>query len=495
MTHVHLIGIGGTGLSAIARVLLESGYSVSGSDRQLSPLAQAVQEAGAHVFIGHKAENIAGADIVVRSSAIPDANPEVAAAREAGLPVLKRADFLGRLMEGRLGIGVAGTHGKTTTTAMLAWILSELEQDPTFIIGGVSQNLGVNARAGSGYIFLIEADEYDRMFLGLSPQVAVVTNIEHDHPDCYPTEESFFAAFRDFAGRVLPGGLLLGCQEDLGAARLLNEVGTAGIQTRAYATDAGAAGLPACEYLARDLAPNGKGGFSFRFTAGMIAGLNGARQEDKPAPEVPVDLRVPGRHNVLNATAALAVIHHLGLPLDHAARALGDFTGVGRRFQVVGEAQGVTVIDDYAHHPTEVRATLEAARERYLERRIWAVWQPHTYSRTLGLLEQFAAAFDAVDRVVVTGIYAARETPPDGMKPEEVGEQVVAAIRIPGARFIQGLEQAADFLLEELRPGDVVLVLSAGDATRISQRISQALSGAEGRQPARSGGDAGERRS
>lgn len=493
MTHVHLIGIGGTGLSAIARVLLESGYSVSGSDRQLSPLAQALQAAGARVFAGHRAENIAGAELVVRSSAVPDDNPEVIAAREAGLPVLKRADFLGRLMDGYIGIGVAGTHGKTTTTAMLAWILVELEQDPTFIIGGVSQNLGVNARSGSGKIFLIEADEYDRMFLGLNPQVAVVTNIEHDHPDCFPTAESFFEAFRDFAGRVLPGGLLIGCDEDPGASRLLAEAARAGIQTRSYGSDARPAGSPTRAYTARALSPNAKGGYSFIFTAQIKSGQNGARQEEKPVLEVPVNLQVPGRHNVLNAAAALAVIDRLGLPLDRAARALGEFTGVGRRFQIVGEAQGVTLIDDYAHHPTEVRATLEAARVRYPERRIWAVWQPHTYTRTLNLLEQFAAAFEAVDRVVVTGIYAAREVPPDGMTPEVVGERAAAAIRVPQALFIQDLEQAAGYLLGELKPGDVVLVLSAGDANTISRMIHETLSNGEQGQPEKPGRTAEER--
>jgi UDP-N-acetylmuramate--alanine ligase len=504
MKHVHLIGIGGTGLSAIARVLLESGYTVSGSDRQMSPLAQALQEAGVRVFIGHRAENIRGADLVVRSSAIPESNVEVQAALEARLPVFRRADFLGRLLEGRLGIGVAGTHGKTTTTAMLAWILTSLGQDPTFIIGGVSMNLGTNARSGGGPVFLIEADEYDRMFLGLSPQVAVVTNIEHDHLDCYPTPESFYGAFREFAGRVAPGGVLIGCGEDAGTRQLLMDAAGSGIRVRSYGIWDGE-GLgddresvstsltrrvgslaqspqsPApFDYTAQNLALNEAGGFRFEFLPfegpdeknGTTRLPEGGRLG---VPRYSISLQVPGRHNVLNALAALGVIHWLGLPLNEAAEALGRFSGTGRRFQVVGEAQAVTVIDDYAHHPTEVRATLAAARKRYPERRIWAVWQPHTYSRTLGLLEGFAEAFGEVDRVVVTGIYAARESAPQGSTPGQVGAQVSAAIRHPAVHFSQELDEAAAYLLREIRAGDVVLVLSAGDADRVSRSVINVL--------------------
>jgi UDP-N-acetylmuramate--alanine ligase len=473
-----LIGIGGTGLSAIARVLLESGYTVSGSDRQMSPLAQALQEAGVRVFIGHRAENIRGAGLVVRSSAIPESNVEVQAALEAGLLVLKRADFLGSLLEGRLGIGVAGTHGKTTTTAMLAWILTSLGQDPSFIIGGVSMNLGTNAHSGGGPVFLIEADEYDRMFLGLSPQVAVVTNIEHDHPDCYPTPESFYGAFREFAGRVVPGGVLIGCGEDAGTRRLLIDAAAAGIRARSYGIRAGAAveNRPASfDYTAQIIALNEAGGYRFEFLPFVGPEEKNGTTRLPEGEKVAVSLQAPGRHNVLNAAAALAVIHWLGLPLDEAAEALGNFSGTGRRFQVVGEAQGVTVIDDYAHHPTEVQATLGAARKRYPGRRIWAIWQPHTYSRTLSLLEGFAEAFGEVDRVVVTGVYAARESAPQGSTPGQVGAQVSAAIRHPAVHFSQELDEAAAYLLQEIRVGDVVMVLSAGDADRISRSVIEVL--------------------
>ena len=234
MTRVHFIGIGGSGLSAIARLLLESGYTVTGSDRVLSPLAVDLQAAGATVYLGHDAGHIAGADWVARSSAIPDDNPEVLAAQQAGIPVYKRMDFLGQFMEGKIGIAVAGTHGKTTTTAMLAWTLSALGQDPSFIIGGVASNFGVNARAGKGKTFVIEADEYDRMFLGLKPAIEVVTNIEHDHPDCFPTPLDFYNAFVEFA-RLLPAeGTLVACAEDAGAARLLVETKKTGKRVVAY---------------------------------------------------------------------------------------------------------------------------------------------------------------------------------------------------------------------------------------------------------------------
>jgi UDP-N-acetylmuramate--alanine ligase len=354
MTRIHLIGIGGTGLSAIARVLLESGYAVTGSDRADSPFARDLRAAGVTVSIGHLPENVRGADVVVRSSAIPDDNPEVVAAREQGIPVLKRADFLGSLMEGKTGIAIAGTHGKTTTTSMIAWMLSALNEDPSFIVGGVLGNLGVNARAGKGSTFIIEADEYDRMFLGLKPFIEVVTNVEHDHPDCYPTPEDFQAAFVEFVRRLPADGTLIACGEDDGATQLLTEAKKLGKRTVVYGDEA--------EVRAEHLKPNNKGGFTFdAVVRGKLC---------------VVALQVPGRHNVLNALAALTVASLLDLDLVDAARALSQFSGTGRRFEVRGEAGGVTVIDDYAHHPTEIRATLAAARDRYPGHRIWAVWQP-----------------------------------------------------------------------------------------------------------------------
>ena len=359
MTRIHLIGIGGTGLSAIARVLLEMGHTVSGSDRAESSFTRDLQSAGVIIHIGHSPKNVEGADLVVRSSAIPDDNPEVAAARAARIPVVKRADFLGSLMDGKTGITIAGTHGKTTTTAMLAWLLTALEQEPTFIVGGVLVNLGVNARAGKGDAFIIEADEYDRMFLGLKPTIEVVTNIEHDHPDCYPTLADLQAAFMEFIQHLPINGTLVACAEDPGAYALLKKAEKMGKTVLAYGLMPTASDGRKLDTHTSMLSVNGKGGFTFNACVLGKAAI--------------VELQVPGKHNILNALAALTVTQLLGLPLAGAAQALGQFCGTGRRFELRGEANGVVVIDDYAHHPTEIQATLAAARSRYPRCPLWVV--------------------------------------------------------------------------------------------------------------------------
>ena len=451
MTRIHLIGIGGTGLSAIARVLLEMGHTVSGSDRAESSFTRDLQSAGATIHIGHNAKNVVGADLVVRSSAIPDDNPEVAAARAARIPVVKRADFLGSLMDGKTGITIAGTHGKTTTTAMLAWMLTALEQEPTFIVGGVLANLGVNARAGKGNAFIIEADEYDRMFLGLKPTIEVVTNIEHDHPDCYPTLADLQAAFMEFVQHLPINGTLVACAEDPGAYALLTKAEKMGKAVLAYGLKPAASDGRKLETYTSLLSVNGKGGFTF--SASVLG---------KPAI---VELQVPGKHNILNALAALTVTQLLGLPLAEAAQALGQFTGTGRRFEVRGEANGIIVIDDYAHHPTEIQATLAAARSRYPRSPLWVVWQPHTYSRTQTLLEDFANSFGNADEVIVTEVYPAREP-----KQDFSSRKVVEAMPRP-AHFIADLPEVSNYLITHLRPGDVLLVLSAGDADQVSTDV------------------------
>jgi UDP-N-acetylmuramate--alanine ligase len=458
--YTHFIGIGGSGLSAIARVLLESGQAVSGSDRQDSALLQSLRAAGARVYVGHRAENITGVSLVIRSSAVGDDNSEVQAARTAGIPVLKRADYLGTLMEGRKPIAIAGTHGKTTTTAMIAWLLYVLEQDPSFIVGGTIHGLGTNARAGQGQAFVIEADEYDGMFLGLRPWLAIVTNLEHDHPDCYPSAEDYVGAFQAFVSKIIPDGILLACADDPGSKQLLIPEAASVIRRLSYGLSEGAS------YQAADLKVNETGGF--RFLASLPGTIDGNVKNS-----IEVSLQVPGRHNVLNALAALAAADQMGLPLQEAARALGSFTGSGRRFEVVGEAAGVTVVDDYAHHPSEIRATLAAARNRYPGRKLWVVWQPHTYSRTRQLLSAFANAFRDADEVIVTEIYAAREAPPaDGFS----GRQVADHIQHHSVQFSAPLSQTAAFLLEKLGKGDVLMVLSAGDADQISAKVAEGLS-------------------
>ena len=456
MKRVHLVGIGGSGLSAMAMVLLERGVEVSGSDRQLSPLARQVQAAGGRVYIGHAPQHIVGADLVVMSSAIPDDNVEIQAARAAGIPVYKRAGFLNILTAGARTIAVAGTHGKTTTTAMIAWVLTRAGYDPSYIIGGNSLNLGANAHHGGGDFFVIEADEYDRMFLGLSPEIAVVTNIEHDHPDCFPTPDAFYQAFADFAGRISPQGILIACGDDDGAARLLANMSDRPFDRMAY----GNKNLD-YTYHASNMSVNSLGGYSFQ----------AARQEFK-GQQVSVQLAVPGAHNVLNALAALAVADCLGIDWQQAATALAEFRGTGRRFEVRGQAHGVIVVDDYAHHPSEIRATLSAARGRFPGQELWAVWQPHTYSRTRLLQAEFAAAFEQADHVLVTEIYAAREgIPEDGFS----AQQVVARMSHRDVHFTPDLKKALAYLLAHLTAGDIVLVLSAGDADALSTDLLGSL--------------------
>jgi UDP-N-acetylmuramate--alanine ligase len=459
MTHVHLIGIGGSGLSAIARLLKESGYTVTGSDRVLTAFAEDLQAIGVTIYIGHHPRNIQGADWIVRSSAIPDDNIEVIAAKHANIPVYKRADFLGKLMAEKTGIAVAGTHGKTTTTAMIAFLLTELGRDPSFIVGGVLSNYNVNARAGKGNPFVIEADEYDRMFLGLKPRIEVVTNLEHDHPDCYPTYEDMVSAFESFVALLPVDGTLIGCVEDSGAAALLNKARREGRNVIAYNVQADLT-ISAPHWMqARSLKPNERSGFTFEATTN-IGGLK----------TIPVSLQVPGKHNVQNALAALAVIASLGLPLKEAAAKLSYFKGTARRFEVKGEKRGIIVIDDYAHHPTEIKATLAAARAHYPQHRIWAVWQPHTYSRTKTLFYEFTRAFTDADEVIVTEIYPAREPKQDFSSAE-----VVSAMPHPSVRFMASLEETMKYMLKHLRRNDVLLVLSAGDADQISAKVLAGL--------------------
>lgn len=450
MPNIHFIGIGGAGLSAIALVLLEQGYAVTGSDVELSPFAQQLQARGATVYVGHAAEQVGAAEQVIISSAIAPDNVEVQAARAKGVPVLKRADFLGQLMADRLGIAVAGAHGKTTTTGLIAFMLDRAGLAPTFIVGGVLADYGVNARAGQGQPFVIEADEYDRMFLGLKPTVAVVTNVEHDHPDCYPTLADLQTAFGQFVALLPDTGLLVACAQDAFALTLAQARRQAGHPVATYGLTS------AADWQAENLQMNSAGGFDF-LVARQGRSLGLART------------RLAGEHNVLNALAALAVADWLGVDFNTARNALAEYRGVGRRFEVKGEARGVIVVDDYAHHPTEISATLAAARRRFgAERALWVVFQPHTYSRTRLLLDEFAASFGEADHVVVVDIFRSRELPDPTLSAADV---VARMARTQDAHYIPDLIAAAQWLCEHLRPGDVVITLSAGDGHRVGQYI------------------------
>ncbi len=459
---LHLVGIGGAGISAVARVLLGRGFVVSGSDVQENALTAALRAEGATVYTGHAAAHIAGAEALVISSAVPESNPEVVAARAKGIPVLKRADLLGHLMADEIGIAVAGSHGKTTTTGMIAQILLEGGLDPTVIVGGVLPAWGSNGRVGQGGFFVIEADEYDYMFLGLRPEVAVVTNIEHDHPDMFATEEDYLAAFAEFVMLLPPNGRLVACIDDEGVRRLLRRVTLPGVEVTTFSVLSNGRARTSegqtADFQAFDLRPNPLGGMDFVVQhEGQLVGL--AR------------LRVPGVHNVANALAAIVVGLDAGLDFHQIRQALANFGGVGRRFQVQGEVGQVTVIDDYAHHPTEIRTTLAAARQRYPGRRIWAVWQPHTFSRTKLYLQEFAASFDQADRVVALDIYRSRETETLGIDTAVVlnAMQHAAAVHIPSR------EEAATYILDRVLPGDVILTLGAGDGHMVGEWVLQGL--------------------
>lgn len=444
--HVHFVGIGGIGMSGIARVLLEEGYRVSGSDLRVSPLTEALVGLGGTVYEGHAAKNIAGADLVVLSSAVPPHNPEVVAAQESGIPVVSRAQILGELMKGRYGVAVAGTHGKTTTSAMIALILMRAGLDPTIVVGGVIPELGSNAKAGKGKYIVLEADEYQRTFLGLSPSVAVVTNIEMDHPDYFRDLEDICQAYLEFVRLVPPEGEIFLCSDDPMAQRLQEEPHLAEITTYGLG--------PRARWRAADLAANAAGGSDFRVLA-----------SSRPRGEF--SLRIPGRHNVRNGLAALAVADYLGIDLMEAGKTLAQFRGVERRFEVKGEASGVIIIDDYAHHPSEIKATLTAAKERYPERRVWAVFQPHTYSRTKALLSDFAASFGDADQVVVTDIYPARESDDLGVN----SQKLLAAMNHQGVHYIGALSDVVVMLCQQLRGGDLLITLGAGDIYQVGEEV------------------------
>ncbi len=450
--HVHMVGVGGIGMSSIAEVLLARGFRVSGSDLKKSEVTDHLEALGAVVHEGHAAEHVTDADVVVYSSAVrPDHNPETVEAQRRLIPIIKRAEMLGELMRMKYGIGVAGTHGKTTTTTMVGLVAKEAGFDPTIIVGGKVAVFGSNAVSGEGDVIIVEADEYDRTFLRLTPALAVITNIEADHLDVYADLDDIKRAFVEFANTVPFFGAAILCLDDAHARDIVGELGR---RVVTYGTSRQAT------VRAENIE---QAGAATQFDVYQGSERLGG-----------VTLHAPGLHNVRNALAAVAVGLELDVPFTSIARALAQYTGVDRRFQIKGSARDTLVVDDYAHHPTEIAATLAAAAKGWPERRVVAVFQPHLYSRTRDLADDFARAFYDADVLVLTDIYGAREEPLDGVD----GHLLVDLARRYGHRDVHYVPDKAElpaFLVGLTRPGDLVVTMGAGDVWRYGQAFLDQL--------------------
>ena len=446
--HVHMVGIGGIGMSSIAHVLLDRGFQVTGSDLVKSEVTAALEQSGAVVYEGHASEQVHGADVVVYSSAVmPGENEETTEAVARRIPLIARSEMLGELMRMKFGVGVAGTHGKTTTTSMVGLVVSEGGFDPTIIVGGKVSVFGSSAVAGEGDIIVIEADEYDRTFLRLTPALAVVTSIEAEHMDTYRDMDDVRSAFTEFANAVPFFGAAIVCLDDVGVQQIVG-----GIERRLITYGTARQAMVRADAITQNGATT---------TFGVTQGEQGLGQ---------VTIRAIGIHNVRNALAAISVGLELEVPFERIKAGLARFTGVQRRFQTLGEVRGIRVIDDYAHHPTEVAATLRAASEGFPKRRIVAVFQPHLYSRTEDFQEGFACAFFDADAVIVTGIYAAREKPRAAVSGGVIAELALRRGH-RDVRYEPDLEAIPNLLLSCCTEGDVVIFLGAGDIWRVARRF------------------------
>ncbi|CEA07834.1 UDP-N-acetylmuramate--L-alanine ligase [Arthrobacter saudimassiliensis] len=444
---VHFIGLGGAGMSAVARILLGRGTAVSGSDAKDSAALRALAALGAETHVGHDAAHLGQADTVVISTAIRPDNPELAAARRAGLRILHRSVALAAAMEDSRLVAVAGTHGKTTTTAMTTVLLRSAGLDPSFAIGGDVSGLGVNAACGGGEVFVAEADESDGSFLNYRPSVTVVTNVEADHLDHYGTAEAVYASFDRFVELLPADGLLVACADDPGAADLVRRSNAPAVLTYGYAADA--------DVRILDTVAEG---------SGTVSTLSYTR--DGRSGQCTLRLQVPGRHNVANATAAFAVGLHLGVAPEAAAAGLAGFSGAARRFEPRGEAAGVRVFDDYAHHPTELDAALRAARTVAGEHRVHVLFQPHLFSRTRNFAAEFAAALGLGDSATVLDIYPAREDPIEGV----TSELITSRLQVPGG-YVPDAAGAVRSVAARAEPGDIILTVGAGDVTRLGPEL------------------------
>ncbi len=447
LRRLHFVGAGGVGMSGIAEILLQATpLEISGCDLARSGVTERLERLGARIALGHDPAHVESADLVVISSAVSEANPEVAAARARGVPVIRRAEMLGEIMRLKQGVAVAGTHGKTTTTSLTGMVLTEAGFDPTIVVGGQVHILGTNARLGRGEYLVAEADEFDRSFLELTPVVAVITNIEADHLDTYKDLGEIHDAFAAFANRVPVFGAVIACADDPGVRAILPRIQR---RTVTYGLSADA------DLSAREVRLDASG-TCFDVWNGEQGRLGAVR------------LRLAGRHNVANALAAVAAGRELLIPFDTIARALSAFTGVVRRFELKGERAGVLVVDDYAHHPTEIRATLAAARQVYPDRRIVALFQPHLFSRTRDFTGEFGAALAAADMNIVMDVYPSREAPIPGVTGELVAD---AARRVgPGpVIYTHEKKEVVDTLERTLAPGDLLLTLGAGDVVKFGE--------------------------
>ncbi|MGP0591415.1 UDP-N-acetylmuramate--L-alanine ligase [Nitrospira sp. T9] len=453
--HIHLVGIGGSGMSGIAEVLLTLGYKVTGSDVGASDTIRRLEELGGTVFIGHQESNVEGAQVVVVSSAIAGSNPEIRAARAKVIPVIPRAEMLAELMRLKYGIAIAGAHGKTTTTSMVASILAQAGLDPTFVIGGKVNAMGTHARLGRSDLLIAEADESDGSFLRLSPSIVVVTNIDREHLDHYGSMEGLQEAFLEFINKIPFYGVAIVCADDPWIRKLLPRV------VKRYHTYGMSdfSGVLTSDLFATDIETKAMG-VEFR-----------AHYRDQKLG--PFRIRIPGVHNVANALAAIGVALELDVPVDLIRAGLAAFAGVERRFQIRGEKNGIVVVDDYGHHPTEIRATLAAARAAW-QRPLIVVFQPHRFSRTRDLADEFAKAFEQADRVYVMDIYPAGEAPIPGI----TGQMMADTIRASGHPSVQWLNRDSGLitkLREELREGDVLLTLGAGDVWKVGTELLESL--------------------
>lgn len=448
---LHFIGIGGSGMSGIARIMLAKSIEVSGSDAKDSQILLSLKTLGAKIFIGHSASNIGQAQLIIVSAAIADNNPEIVAAKKLGIPIASRATALSWLLTESTSIAIAGTHGKTTTTAMLTVALQSAGEDPSFAIGGTINTAGTNAHSGSGKFFVVEADESDGSFLAYKPNAAIITNIEMDHVDHFQSEDQLFAAFNDFISSIQSDGQLIICGDDSGCQRILKQLDSQRIRVITYGQ-----GAENDFQLTRvNLAPT---------TSSALIMQNGRKIGE-------LNLLVPGLHNLLNALAAFAAATSMAVPVDRLLAGLKTFTGTRRRFELKGEVNSIKVIDDYGHHPTELLVTLTAARNLVGAGKLYAIFQPHRFSRTVAFAKEFAQVLELADFVYLLEIYGASEPPMEGVSSLLISKKMAEK----KVKFEPSMLQVVNDVTNAAKPGDLIIILGAGDVSSLSSPILEQL--------------------